>query len=475
MNIKRNKIPQKTRLFSSKNRNSSMKLLPVGNRPKTGISRKAENYLRKRNSPKKLKYKKSTSNIYIDFKEGLDFRSVGPKSRIQDKIFNSYWEIKSANPISIFNRNNLDEKENNIYNKKLMQEIMQLYKLPQINWRNKNPSNFLNHIGGNELNLSQAVSKYTTSPNSSITGFNQRTLLFNRNKNRPVTAMIRAGGTNIIKRPNTALHKKTARPRTSFSPNKRIIEQINRNNSPSLFFEDNTNTNNINKFIPNNIKSKLDNKIKKDYNYKDAFFNQISREEEEGNNFFSNEESYYIIKEKEQNKSQIKKYPNYESLIKKFHENQLQNYSIKIDPADTDLLDLFDRSQKTHVSTKGKDVNLDYCSTNQKIASFMDFSQHLKLEAILKISKDIYRNKRNVLEFQSKHNMQKPVYGALLINKCPHFRDSNSLFHGFMPFEEEGQNLICEYNRVNNKYDPLDYMPKFGYYYLLENSDNYFK
>ena len=180
---------------------------------------------------------------------------------------------------------------------------MQLYKFPQINWRNKNPSNFLNHIGGNELNLSQAVSKYTTRPNSSITGLNQRTLLFNKNKNRPVTAMIRAGRNNIIKRPNTALHKKTARPRTAFSPNKRIIEQINRNNSPSLFFEDNTNTNNNNKFIPNNIKSKFDNKIKKDYNYKDAFFSEISREEEEGNKLFYNEENDYIIKEKDQKKT----------------------------------------------------------------------------------------------------------------------------------------------------------------------------
>ena len=475
MNIKRNKFPQKTRLFSSKNRNSSMKVLPVGNRPKTGISRKIETFFKKATSPKKLKNQKSTSNIYIDFKEGLDFRSVGPKSRIQDRIFNSYWEIKLTNPKSIFNRNNLDDNDNNnniAYNEKLMQEKMQLYKFPQINWRNKNPSNFLNHIGGNELNLSQAMSKFTTRPASSITGINQQTLLFNKNKIRPVTALNRGGGgNNIIKRPNTAIYKKSGRPRTAFSPGQRIIEQNNRNISPSLIFEDNNNY--INKGVPNIIKNKFDNKIKNDYNYKDAFFNEISKEEEDGNKFFYNEEIEYLVRGKEQNKDIVKKYPKYESLIRRFHENQLQNYSIKIDQADTDLLDLFDRSQKTHAATKGKDVNVDYCSTNQRIASFMDFSQHLKLEAILKISKDIYRNKRNLLEYQSKHNMQKPVYGELLINKCPHFRDSNSLFHGFMPFEEEGQSLICEYNRVNNLYDPLDYMPKFGYYYLLEESENY--
>ena len=67
----------------------------------------------------------------------------------------------------------------------------------------------------------------------------------------------------------------------------------------------------------------------------------------------------------------------------------------------------------------------------------MDFSSHLKIEALLKIGKDIYQNRKNLLEFQSKHNIQKPVFSELLINTCPHFRDSNSLFHGFMPFEEE--------------------------------------
>jgi hypothetical protein len=77
-----------------------------------------------------------------------------------------------------------------------------------------------------------------------------------------------------------------------------------------------------------------------------------------------------------------------------FQVNQLQNYSIKIDQAETDLLDLFDRAQKSNAATKAKDVNFDYWSINQRIASLMVFSQHLKLESIIKISKDIYRNKK---------------------------------------------------------------------------------
>ena len=483
MNIKRNKIPQKTRLFSSKNRNSSMKNLPLSNRPRTGISRKIDYMFKKKSPPKKINHQKSTSNIYIDFKEGLDFRSVGPKSRIQDKIFNSYWEIRLISPKSIFKKKMLDEKDkennnkSNAYTEKLMQEKMQLYKFPQINWRNKNPSNFLNHIGGNELNISQTMSKMTTRPTSSMAGLNHQFNMFQKNKNRPVTALNRVGIKNMIRRPNTGFHKKSIRPRTAFSPDKRTIEHNNHNNSPSLMFEDSNNMSNINinKNIPNKIKLKFEKKIKNDYNYKDGFFNEISKDEEilENKHLNEIEENNFLIKGKEIKKNIINNYPNYESLIRGFHENQLQNYSIKIDQADTDLLDLFDRSQKTNAATKAKDVNFDYYSTNQRIASFMDFSQHLKLEAILKISKDIYRNKRNLLEYQSKHNIQKPVYGELLINKCPHFRDSNSLFHGFMPFEEEGQNLISEYNRVNNIYDPLDYIPKYGHYYLLEESDKY--
>jgi hypothetical protein len=45
MNIKRNKIPKKTRLFSSKPRSLSYKQLPIQARPKTGITRDINNSL----------------------------------------------------------------------------------------------------------------------------------------------------------------------------------------------------------------------------------------------------------------------------------------------------------------------------------------------------------------------------------------------------------------------------------------------
>ena len=41
-----------------------------------------------------------------------------------------------------------------------------------------------------------------------------------------------------------------------------------------------------------------------------------------------------------------------------------------------------------------------------------------------------------------------------------------------MPFEEDGQNLISEYNKIYCIYDSKDYLPKFGYYYLLKEKIN---
>ena len=474
MNIKRNKVPKKTRLFSSKPRSLSYKQLPISNRPKTSIPKRVDHVMAKDIISKtNTKPKISSANMFVDFKESLDFRSVRPKSRCQDRIFNAYWQLKLITPETIFKNKifSINEDEKNVYVEKTMQEKMQLYKFPQINWGNKKPVNFLSHVGGNCFNISQTMSKITTRPVSSLTGvYHNTNTAFRKLKNRPITAFNRISNTNNanLKRPNTAMHKNKLRPRTAFSPNQRQIskmDNINEINSPSLIFGENDN-NIIKENIPSKIKNKFEEKIRKDYNYKDEFFNEASKAElldnnEEMNDFFSSGEDNF-------DKRQFSKY---QALIKGFEDNQLQNYSIKIDQADTDLLELFDRSQKTNAATKAKDVNFDYCSTNQRIASFMEFSQHLKVEFILKISKDIYRNKKNLLEYQSKHNIQKPYYGELLINDCPHFKDSNSLFHGFMPFEENGMKLISDYNKKYMIYDPLDFLPRFGNYYLLEEND----
>ena len=473
MNIKRNKIPKKTRLFSSKPRSLSYKQLPIPARPKTGITRDINNIFNPNPIKIQKKPKISAANIFMNFRESLDFRSVRPKSRCQDRVFNAYWQMKLTSPQTVFKNKifPINEDEKNVYVEKTMQEKMQLYKFPQINWGNKNMSNFLSHVGGNEFNISQTISKTTTRPVSSLTGLHQnnKTAFKKINKNRPITAFNRGDKkVAFLKRPNTAIHKKKERPRTAFYPNNKRgdnLDSINEVNSPSLIIGDSRHM--IKEKVPERIKSKFDEKIKKDYNYKDEFFNEISKED-----ILDNTEEMNVLFKSNEDILEKKHYSKYQALMKGFQENQLQNYSIKIDQADTDILELFDRSQKTNAATKAKDVNHDYCSTNQRIAYFMEFSQHLKLEYILKISKDINRNKRNLLEYQSKHNIQKQDYGELLTNDCPHFRDTNSLFHGFMPFEEKGMQLISEYNKKNDIYDPLDFLPRYGNYYLLEENES---
>ena len=94
MNIRRNKIPKKTRLFSSKPRSLSYRQLPIQNRPKTGMAKKVNNILDYNTSKVTPENKRLTSNIYINFGESLDFRRVRPKSKCQDRVFNAYWQVK---------------------------------------------------------------------------------------------------------------------------------------------------------------------------------------------------------------------------------------------------------------------------------------------------------------------------------------------------------------------------------------------
>jgi hypothetical protein len=410
------------------------------------------------------------------FKEAKSPTSIKSNNEKEDAInadqINSKKKGKTNININISNSKKIIYK--NSYNKKH-------YKTNATNYLNKYQTIDTNNHGlsrgKSEFNLKidtndvTILSKYHQRHKNRIAErtFNKTAscdrIIMNNNYNNYIKSK---NSKNILSNINSKKAVQKERIKNTIDFDKKLMFWIHKsfkNNKQKKNQYNNDNTNNINVIIPEKIKNKFEKKIENDYKYKDDFFNEII--------YYENNTEKEKKKEKEKEKIKSIKYPNYESLIKGFQDNQLQNYSIKTDQADTDLLDLFDRSQKTNAATKAKDVNFDYCSTNQRIASFMDFSQHLKLEYILKIGKDIYRNKRNLLEYQSKHNIQKPTYGELLVNKCPHFRDSNSLFHGFMPFEEEGQYLIDNYNKINNIYEPLDYMRKYGFYYLLEDTEKY--
>jgi dynein heavy chain len=430
----------------------------------------------------------------------MNFRRTRPKSRYQDKIFNRYWESNATEPKTIFDKNkkkinklNIEtEKETKEIEKlpkslnteitpldKIMQGDRKLYKFPHINWENKNPNRFLNHVGGINFEFSKTTTMDSSRPsglNLIINDNNMSNSRMNQNNSRPITAMNNINNNkNRFNRPTTAINKALIRPKTA--SNYGMVKNNALIKVPQLNMTDSS-TNNINptnisrnmKDIPLSVQTKLEKEIKEKYEYKDQFFNSEEEDKGEEKEYLVDTEilddfddnKYATLKSKyEEEKNKPVKYPKVESLMNRFGKMNLQNYSIKTSQADKDLLDIFDRAQKTHASTLGKVGNYEYYSTYQRIGSFMDFSQHLKIEALQKIGRDIYQNRKNLLEFQSKHNIQKPVFGELLINTCPHFRDSNSLFHGFMPFEEEGQKIMKQYNKSVDIYDPLDFLPKY--------------
>ena len=442
-----------------------------------------------------------------EFHNNMKFRQTRPKSRYNDKIFNRYWESIITEPKTVFDKNSKkklnqlnieiekDFEELKFQNRALsktkqnqsqipggqrknitpLERVMKgernLYKFPQINWNIKTPNNFLNHVGGINFDFSKTTRPDSSRPNSGLNLLITETNNISKNNHqnsRPITAMDKVIYTqnnninnlnNKFNRPTTAIiSKNKSRPKTALNNNNIIKNNLNNINNN---YTTTTSSNNI-KDIPLSVETKLEKELKQKYKYKNEFFDT----EEDKDEFEQSEsESQEIINSKYQNifklkyeeeKNSIKFYPKVKSLLNNF-KTDIKTYSIKTNQADKDILDLFDRAQKTHASTLGKVGNFQYYSTYERIGSFIDFSSHLKISALEKIAKDIYQNRKNLLEFQSKHNIQKPVFGELLINTCQHFRDSNSLFHGFMPFEEQALQKIF-YNNLSKNYDPLNFL-----------------
>ena len=523
-----NKKPKKnSRPFSSNPLGKNLRVKSSKPRVKTGLPKLNNEYFP--DNFKNQNIKLNLDNKFdktSDFHSNMKFRETRPKSRYNDKVFNRYWEMIITEPKTIFEKNSkkklnklnieiekdfddlikqtqphkqkekqkLKEKRNNTditAVEKIMQGDRNLYKFPQINWEIKKQARFLNHVGGINFDFSKTTRPDSSRPGSGLNllitdintlGNNSNMSKQSLNNSRPITAMNKViKNQNKFNRPTTAINTgNKIRPKTAFHNNmiKNNLNNINNNNAyTTTSSSHNTNIKNNMKEIPLSVQTKLEKEIKEKYKYKNELFDT----EEDNDEFEQSESNEYInnkynnilkLQYEEEEKNNINKiYPKVKLLLEGYSKTDLQNYSIKTSQADKDILDLFDRAQKTHASTLGKVGENQYFSIYQRIASFMDFSSHLKIEALLKIGKDIYQNSKNLLEFQSKHNIQKPVFSELLINTCPHFRDSNSLFHGFMPFEEESQRKIVE-NNLSNNYDPLNFLTKYIWEEVF-NEDRY--
>lgn len=185
-------------------------------------------------------------------------------------------------------------------------------------------------------------------------------------------------------------------------------------------------------------------------------------------NNFNNYENF------DNNTSRIKStyYPKVEALFKNFEKIDVKAYSIKLQVADSDLLDLFDRSQRTKAATLAKVGDYEYYTPCQRIGSFMDFSQTLRWKDLKNIEKHYIYTKNQLGFLQSKHNIITLVEKNFLKNSSQHFRDSNSLFHGFLKDEYLLDRYYKDLNESNETktYDPYEFLPKTFFTYLNDSS-----
>ena len=106
----------------------------------------------------------------------MDFRTIRPTSNYQNSIFNKYWESTAIEPKSaiipkIINPPYLQDNYAGevTFAERVLNGDRNLYKFTQIDWTNKNPKSFLTHVGGSDFNLSNADTKFSSRPNSSLT------------------------------------------------------------------------------------------------------------------------------------------------------------------------------------------------------------------------------------------------------------------------------------------------------------------
>lgn len=424
----------------------------------------------------------------------MNFRQIGPSLKYNHKVFNKYWM-----PDEVYNKIRKNPEENNVSlhtaeiikvaenevkklnleNIDLENELFKMddfdsaakYKggnystyndretLPKISKMNtqteqpKEAISFIARVGGKDLDLSRCLTTMSTRPQSEMhSTFSDKAKSRNSKvttrqmQNRPFTAI----GINRLKeiKERIVSGKPPVRPTTAIYKAEESIQSFYKRNRPTTALQRGEDSA-PKSIVPSRVQTALDEKIKEEYEYNVSFF----EEEDEPFEEYKKKEREYMKK--------LSNYPNVESLLKNYEKVDFIKDSIKKNMANRGLLDLIDRSQSTRTATLDKVGSNTYRSPYQRIASFMNFSQHLRLEDLQKVYTFIYLNRKNSTGYSSKHNVQKPNFGELLVNYCLHFKDACSLFHGFMPFEEEGMKLISPVYKRLNTYDPLDFLRKY--------------
>lgn len=155
--------------------------------------------------------------------------------------------------------------------------------------------------------------------------------------------------------------------------------------------------------------------------------------------------------------------PHVDKLKTRYQNIDVVNYSIKLQTADTDYLDIFDRSQRTRAATITKVGDYDYYTPCQRIGLFIEFSQHLKYEDVKNIEKHVSFQK-NQLTFM----ISKKSHLVLDFTEDPndttnnqtknYFKYATSLFHGFMTYEADIESYYLNIGVKNQTFDPTKFI-----------------
>jgi hypothetical protein len=454
----------------------------------------------------------------LNFNTMTNCRFTRPGSSYKDKVFNKYWDASKDNTLSkkenkvdlqsIKTNRNVNVFQNDLITNPIIVNSQNrgedslfnrnLYKYNKIDWESKKNFNFLSTIGGTEVNSQTYLlpnldytmtTDFSSRPmstkhdtrletqnmtlNNSVNNRNENLNYFNK---RPVTSKeihssknrIFSGKTkentekNILikdtnsKRPMTALNK----PSTSkFRPLSGKIE--NNSNQQLLELED----------IQDDEDYVIDELMEDSISHERQSHTEHIYSNKNNSNF--NER---IITEEKSSSTNRKYYPRVESLYRNFESIQFRGTSIKVQAADSDLLDIFDRSQRTMAATLSKVGDYEYYSAYQRVGSFMNFSMHLKWDDLKKIE-ERYNYTKNQPELliskkDSKSLPQNMPNSSLLsisqtmsviCNINENFkRNPNWLFHGFMKYEANAEKVYLEILNPNSgkTYDPIAFLPQ---------------
>ena len=383
----------------------------------------------------------------------INFRQIRPSSRYQGKCFNKYWQSTAIQSKIAFSKSfhskhgSSNSNSNSNSNISLLDKIISgnrlLYKYPHINWTNKIPSSFLTNIGGNEFNKTQ----YET------------TTLYS---SRPITAGIPLIKENDSKHnnntidTNTKTHtlKATSRPFTAVIQSRNNVDTnatTTHNTKKRLISAD---TNSKTNGVPVSVIKKINTAHNNHYKYTHAFFNEISP-----TNTIANTNAHTPLNKR------------LHTLLHNYTKINVKSYSIKTAQADSDLLEIFDRSQRTHAATLTKVGDYTYYRTYQRIGSFMDYSMHMKYEHLKNIESHVNQSHNNMLYYKSKHSTL-PIQHQLssIITPSKYFNDPNSLFHGLMPYEYSYNTALPIDNTPSTTYDPINYLDKYTNDYICNEA-----